>query len=112
MSSRRLSCLTKGGLLISSSASRPSNPFALVAKGMLWMAANSSSWIQVNQELVIGEGAADLDFRVWHIWTSSGQVAGALFGSRPAFCSASWLSQSTAVLELNGAEARRPSDRL
>ena len=50
-------CFTCGLLLISSCASSPSNPSALLANGMLCRALYCSSWIQLSHDVVIGISA-------------------------------------------------------
>ena len=57
-------------------------------------------------------GVADLARIACAAAITSGQVAGGFAGSSPARSKASALSHITAVLELNGMEARRPSGRL
>ena len=112
MSSRRWICFTCGLLLMVSTVSRPSKPSALVATGRLCSALYCSIWIQVGQEVVIGISAAFFALIAWAAATTSGQVAGGFIGSRPALRKASRLIHMTAVEELNGIEAMRPSGRL
>ena len=71
-----------------------------------------SSWIQLSHELVTGISAASFALIVSAAFTTSGQVAGGLSGSSPALRNASLLYHITAVDELNGIDAIRPSDRL
>src|ERR1700733_5403468 len=110
--SNRSTCFTCALLLISSLASNPSKPSAWLAKGMLCSALYCSNWIQLSQELVIGISAASLALIAIAAFTTSGQVAGGLSGSRPALRNASLLYHIIAVDELNGTEAIRPSARL
>ena len=105
-------CFTCALLLISSCASRPSNPSALLANGMLCSALYCSSWIQVGHDVVIGTGAALLSLIALAAAITSGHVAGGLSGSSPALRNASLLYHITAVEELNGIDAIRPSARL
>jgi hypothetical protein len=78
----------------------------------LWIAANCSKWIQVGQEVVTAYLVTFFALIAAAASTSSGQVAGGFAGSRPAFSKASRLYHITAVEELNGSEAIRPSARL
>ena len=112
ISSRRSICLTCARLLISSCASSPSKPSSLLANGRLCSALYCSSWIQVGQDVVIGTGAAFLSLIALAAATTSGHVSGGLSGSRPALRNASLLYHITAVEELNGIDAMRPSLRL
>ena len=105
-------CFTCALLLISSCASSPSNPSALLANGMSCSALYCSSWIQLSHELVTGISAASFALIACAALTTSGQVAGGLSGSRPALRNASLLYHITAVDELNGIDAIRPSARL
>src|SRR5262245_26695619 len=112
MASSRSMCLTWALLLISSSASSPSKPFDLLANGMLCRALYCSSWIQLSHELVIGISAASFALIACAALTTSGQVAGGVSGSSPALRNASLLYHISAVDELNGMDAIRPSGRL
>src|SRR5580658_6176004 len=111
-------CFTWAGPLNLSSASRPSKPFALVANGKSWIAPYCSSWTQIIQELVTGDFTAPISgVPIFALMaraedTTSDQVAGAFSGSRPAAAKASLLYHITAVDELNGIDANRPSVRL
>src|SRR5271157_4155660 len=102
-------CFTCGLELNTNSASRPSKPSDFVAKGRLCRALYCSNWIHVGQDVVIGTDAASFVLIVSAAWRTSCQVAGAVSGSRPALRNASLLYHITAVEELNGIEAIRPS---
>src|SRR5271166_206645 len=112
ISSRRSMCFTCALLLISSCASSPSNPSALLANGRLCSALYCSSWIHVGHAVVIGTGAAFLSLIALAAATTSCHVVGGFSGSRSALRNASLLYHITAVEELNGIEAIRPSARL
>ena len=73
-------CFTCALLLISSCASSPSNPSALLANGRSCSALYCSSWIQLSQELVIGISAASFALIAWAALTTSCHVAGGLSG--------------------------------
>ena len=105
-------CFTCGLPLISSCASSPSKPSDLLANGMSCSAQYCSSWIQLSHEVVIGISAAFFALIACAAAMTSGQVAGGLSGSRPALRNASLLYHITAVDELNGIDAIRPSARL
>ena len=68
--------------------------------------------IQVGHAVVIATGAASFALIVSAAGRTSCQVAGALSGSSPALRKASLLYHITAVEELNGIDAIRPSARL
>ena len=71
------------GLLKLSSASRPSNPLALVETGRLWNAEKFSTLIHDGHEVVNPQTAPAARSRLAAA-PSSGQVFGAISGSRPA----------------------------
>src|SRR3984885_15357048 len=112
MSSSRCMCFTCGLLLISSCASSPSNPSDLLANGMSCSALYCSSWIRRSQELVTGISAASFVLIGWAALTTCGHVDGVLSGSIPALRNAPLLYHITAVDELNGIDAIRPSAKL
>src|SRR3954469_9511014 len=115
---RRSHCFTCCGELNRNSASSPSKPFALVAKGRSWIALYCSRCTQISQELVTGNltapisGLPSFALIARAAEPTSGQVAGALSGSRPAAVKASLLYHISEVDELNGIDACRPSGRL
>ena len=81
-------CLTRAGSLNLSSMSRPPKPLAFVAKGRLCQAPKFSIIVQVCHWIVMPQGTpAATSFLP--ISPTSGQVVGALLGSRPAFWNSS-----------------------
>ena len=74
---------TTAGLLNVSTASRPSKPLALVEIGRLWNAEKFSTLIHEGQDVVNPQTAPDSRSR-FAAAPTSGQVFGAISGSRPA----------------------------
>ena len=68
----------------------PRRPFCLLANSTLCQAEKLSSWVQLIQ-LVVNGHAWPLAFSLAAASVTSGQVVGALFGSRPAALKASLL---------------------
>src|ERR1700693_3129196 len=100
-------CLIWRGLLNTSLASAPPNPFSLVRKGTLCHAEKLSSWVHVCQPVVNGQACPEaLSFAIAP--TTSGHVCGARLGSSPAFSNASLLYQNTVVELLNGNDSIWP----
>src|SRR5258708_12713484 len=100
-------CVTCTGPLNSSRVPGPPRPFSCEANGTLCQALKLSSWTHDCQPVVKPHAAPDaLSFAA--ACSTSGQVFGGLFGSRPAFLKASSLTYSTWLDLLNAIETRFP----
>ncbi len=79
-----------------------------MAYSTLWMEAYCSKCAQVGQAVIIGICAAFFALIARAAAITSGQVAGGLPGSSPAFSKASWLIHMTTVEELKGRAPMSP----
>src|SRR5437588_1683028 len=95
------------GPLNTSLASEPAKPFSLVRYGRLCQVEKLSSCVHTCQPVVNGHAWPDA-FSFAMAATTSGQVCGARFGSRPAFSKASLLYQNTVVELLKGNDSICP----
>ena len=86
-----LMCLTCSGPLNTSLGSLPAKPFSLVANGTLCQAEKLSNCTHDCHPVVNPQAAAPAALIFAAAAITSGQVAGARFGSRPAFSKTSWL---------------------
>src|SRR5687767_5080563 len=91
MSPSMLMWRTCSGELMANRVSRPPKPFSLVPIGTLCQALKFSMCIQDGQLVVYGQEWPDA-FSFSAAATTSFQVLGGLFGSRPAFLKASLLT--------------------